>query len=702
MGDRDRERYDDRRRDDRSYGDRNPRDAPRDYRDSRGSSGDRDSRSSAGHDRSYDHTGDRGYGDRDRGSGGQDGGVSHWVVVAACCTAATGCCAHLGCAIIIILVFILVMLMMNIFAHCAVLCCAGAECAECAEQCSGRCLLAEPFSCFSPDQLLGDWQWLRYWVVLRGPRLFFFKSQDTSRRDQLVGHVDILDSECVTVDNTQRKKGAIFCVSGISARFILRAESEHVRKMWVSKLQEAGLAREHQQHGLSAAPVMHRVDAGPFQLQTGSAPTSPPSQHARRSDAQQHQPIHAPQGSKSQPHSPTTLRNAPSLHEAMQTLSVATHPSLRAASPKPERRSAPAGGAHASQSPPATQRLRDQHLQRKKDSQQEQLGGPLRNESWFFDGITRVAAEKILHQHGQQGSFLVRASESRLGDFTMSCIINQKVMHFKIEGTPSGTFRFAIRRHNEYSTLHELVRSYIATSNGKSAPLHNCLLEQPSTSSHAVQHATLPALRHKTEAPPARTTGTLPAHRSPVSASGGTTSGSPARPMQNRAPAPLPDRAAQSSEPEEGLPPPRPPPLRPGQAATMLAAAHTAAPPLQQHSPSETSYAHLGQVFTPASPDPHSQAMTMSLATASTTTHAPPDLSQLRTLKPGTGASIKQSAAVGMSYTPMASVNLAADLDDEYTEKDEYLDPDYLDNDFAKGGQSYGFDQSGDSSSFWP
>ncbi|XP_072107719.1 tyrosine-protein kinase FRK [Mobula birostris] len=86
-------------------------------------------------------------------------------------------------------------------------------------------------------------------------------------------------------------------------------------------------------------------------------------------------------------------------------------------------------------------------------------------EPWFFGGIKRADAEKQLMMAGNSpGSFLVRESESKLGDYSLSVRDGDVVKHYKIRKLDEGGFFIA--RRATFQTLAELVNNYMMNQDG--------------------------------------------------------------------------------------------------------------------------------------------------------------------------------------------------------------------------------------------
>ena len=101
---------------------------------------------------------------------------------------------------------------------------------------------------------------------------------------------------------------------------------------------------------------------------------------------------------------------------------------------------------------------------------------------WFFGKIKRIDAEKQLMQNfNQQGSFLVRDSETTAGDYSLSVRDMDRVRHYRIRRLDTGGF-FVTRRVT-FETIQELVEYYKQQSDGLCTNLkYACLLaEKPQT-----------------------------------------------------------------------------------------------------------------------------------------------------------------------------------------------------------------------------
>ncbi|CAJ0572718.1 unnamed protein product, partial [Mesorhabditis spiculigera] len=81
--------------------------------------------------------------------------------------------------------------------------------------------------------------------------------------------------------------------------------------------------------------------------------------------------------------------------------------------------------------------------------------GDYSTEPWFFGRITREQAERAL-ERGQEGDYLVRDSESKPGDLSISMKGVERFKHFKVTNT-MGQLKIGQRTFNN---MHDLIRHY--------------------------------------------------------------------------------------------------------------------------------------------------------------------------------------------------------------------------------------------------
>ena len=89
----------------------------------------------------------------------------------------------------------------------------------------------------------------------------------------------------------------------------------------------------------------------------------------------------------------------------------------------------------------------------------------LESEPWYFKSIRRIDAEKQLMSDGNDhGSFLIRDSETRRIEFSLSIRDNDSIKHYRIRQTEDG--RIYIARRITFSSLSDLVTHYSRICDG--------------------------------------------------------------------------------------------------------------------------------------------------------------------------------------------------------------------------------------------
>ncbi|XP_066273344.1 tyrosine-protein kinase Src42A-like [Branchiostoma lanceolatum] len=103
----------------------------------------------------------------------------------------------------------------------------------------------------------------------------------------------------------------------------------------------------------------------------------------------------------------------------------------------------------------------------------------LQAKAWFFGKIKRMDAERQLLKTGEQGSFLVRESESKLGEFSLSLRDVNSVKHYRLGRWANG--EFYINRRTTFRDLASLVDHYSTASYGLCCTLRRPLevIEKP-------------------------------------------------------------------------------------------------------------------------------------------------------------------------------------------------------------------------------
>ncbi|KXJ80416.1 hypothetical protein RP20_CCG025129 [Aedes albopictus] len=87
------------------------------------------------------------------------------------------------------------------------------------------------------------------------------------------------------------------------------------------------------------------------------------------------------------------------------------------------------------------------------------------SKAWYFRKIKRIEAEKkLLLPENEHGAFLIRDSESRHNDYSLSVRDGDTVKHYRIRQLDEGGFFIA--RRTTFRTLQELVEHYSKDSDG--------------------------------------------------------------------------------------------------------------------------------------------------------------------------------------------------------------------------------------------
>eukprot|EP00050_Salpingoeca_kvevrii_P021428 m.110437 g.110437 ORF g.110437 m.110437 type:complete len:506 (+) comp9340_c0_seq2:147-1664(+) len=85
-------------------------------------------------------------------------------------------------------------------------------------------------------------------------------------------------------------------------------------------------------------------------------------------------------------------------------------------------------------------------------------------EEWYHGRIKRGEAEKILLNNAQPGGFLIRESESKPGDYSLSVREADNVKHYRIRTLDEGGYYISRRR--TFQNLNELVNHYKYDADG--------------------------------------------------------------------------------------------------------------------------------------------------------------------------------------------------------------------------------------------
>jgi len=78
------------------------------------------------------------------------------------------------------------------------------------------------------------------------------------------------------------------------------------------------------------------------------------------------------------------------------------------------------------------------------------------DEDWYHGKLVRVECEKLLHDYGKVEEFLLRESESRAGDFSLSMKAPNRIKHFRIK-VENNQYEIGKRT---FDSIHDLINHY--------------------------------------------------------------------------------------------------------------------------------------------------------------------------------------------------------------------------------------------------
>ncbi|KAL3106915.1 hypothetical protein niasHT_010830 [Heterodera trifolii] len=95
------------------------------------------------------------------------------------------------------------------------------------------------------------------------------------------------------------------------------------------------------------------------------------------------------------------------------------------------------------------------------NSDWDQLTGPYARQPWYYGHITREQSDTLLKTRGVEGDFLVRDSESKPGDFSISLKDSAKNKHFWVQfDAASAQFIIGNRR---FESMEKLILNYMSS-----------------------------------------------------------------------------------------------------------------------------------------------------------------------------------------------------------------------------------------------
>ncbi|XP_037962358.1 tyrosine-protein kinase Src42A isoform X4 [Plutella xylostella] len=110
-------------------------------------------------------------------------------------------------------------------------------------------------------------------------------------------------------------------------------------------------------------------------------------------------------------------------------------------------------------------------------------------EPWYFRKIKRIEAEKkLLLPENEHGAFLIRDSESRHNDFSLSVRDGDTVKHYRIRQLDEGGFFIA--RRTTFRTLQELVEHYSQDADGLCVSLNKACVQVEKPVTEGLSHRT--------------------------------------------------------------------------------------------------------------------------------------------------------------------------------------------------------------------
>lgn len=108
-------------------------------------------------------------------------------------------------------------------------------------------------------------------------------------------------------------------------------------------------------------------------------------------------------------------------------------------------------------------------------------------EPWYFGKIKRIDAErKLLSSDNEHGAFLIRDSESRRNDFSLSVRDGDTVKHYRIRQLDSGGFY--ITRRTPFASLVDLVEHYTKDADGLCVELRKPCIDFEDPKPHGLSH----------------------------------------------------------------------------------------------------------------------------------------------------------------------------------------------------------------------
>jgi len=282
-------------------------------------------------------------------------------------------------------------------------------------------------------------KWRKYYAVVLGKRIYFFKNDKTDVTENMVGHLEISGPDVVKPEET-KKKYAIFSVTAQTGIYQIKLPSEALRDEWVEAIKRAGYAAQ------GDSP----------QGTGGGGGGGPPPVPGNHPGMGKRMPSSGSMGGRALPPPPTDA-----------SPQVDTTPDV-----------GPDGEPPFVAFPPD--------------------GSPFSDASWHFGRAPRKVCENLLKRHGSEGSFILGTSESNPGNYSLSVMDSDAPRHYKVTPQPGGGYILTGCAETIFDDLGKLVEYYITASKGRSHPLDKNAIAKLeiafSGPSKVVQGAVLPGM----------------------------------------------------------------------------------------------------------------------------------------------------------------------------------------------------------------
>lgn len=253
-------------------------------------------------------------------------------------------------------------------------------------------------------------KWIIYWVVVRGPQLFFFKDSDTQNKENIRGHVNIGPSSSFNSGKKSKGKFEFGIKAEKGKKYLLRVGTESLRVQWINSLELAAQGKPSPER---FAPLQETVE----EEKTSNQYTEVPN-----------------------PTCSTSSDICEVTQEDMNKMFSRKHNSFGDHCKRLWRTKSKSFCQEESREP----------VSEGTDAKSEPFYDivPHQNPPWYFGKLSREQSEEIL-QNYEPGRYLVRDSESvhKPGAYTLSLKHRDRCRHHKIETLPDGNL--VIKQHED-------------------------------------------------------------------------------------------------------------------------------------------------------------------------------------------------------------------------------------------------------------